>query len=423
MRKRLGCEKYLIASQSVQIFFYVMSLLGIGYPLVQFLLTGRGAFGDLVDGLILTPIYYAPELAQNTTFSQPNSPLTILFYRLVRIIWPSLVTTNWLEVDWTSVFQFLALMLVFTFILLKKVSGSFLTTFLLMFSYPMWFLYGRANPDIYCLILFTAYILSLNSRRFFLSAIIIALMGAVKLPFFFVSISLILVRKFKYFIFSLILLPIFFYGPLIFFGYPFWDQVKSVAKVAEHYHRDYVLGEAGSMFNNSLYGLLKITKYAFFSPDTLTAQALLASNEYLVRVHNIIVIIILLLLFVFVFKLNSVLPQRHFSQVDLARLTIILVSFSILLPYISAEYRLALFLPLIGVLIRTKAFDTHSALLFAMLLIPKSFYTFQFGSEVFGVHFLSSALNPILIIVIVLVQMHILITESRDNKESSKRGK
>lgn len=386
----------------------MLSLLGVGYPLIEFLFTGRGAFGDLVDGLILTPIYYHPDLGQDLTFSQPNSPTTVLLYTIFRFFAPSLAATNWLTVNWNSIFLLLTSFLLIIAFLVRKISDTRLTSILLVFSYPMLFLFGRANPDIYCLIFFIMFIMSFEKEKYVLCALLIAIIGAIKLPFFFLSLVFIFVKKIKVFVSSVVLLPIFFYSPLLLFGYPFFSQITSISNVAKNYHRDYVLGEAGSMFNNSLFGLLKIINYIFMQKKDLTAGDLLIVNERLVELHNFLVILTLLAFAIFVMKLEVLKSNEKLDRNQLLRVILILISLSILLPYVSAEYRLSLLVPPIAVLIRRKEFDTVSAVLVGFLFLPKSLYVIGFENEFMGTHFLSSVVNPVILIVLIVHQARLV---------------
>jgi hypothetical protein len=410
MKLKSPSEQILISSLSLQIVLYIASLLGVGYPLIEFLFTGRGAYGDFIDGLILTPIYYHPDLGQDGSFSQPNAPMTILLYRALRFFFPSLAVTNWASVNWVPVLTLLIFFLIIIVLLLRKVSVSTVTSIVLTFSYPMLFLFGRANPDIFCLILFLAFILSFNSKKFFLCAIIIAIIGSIKLPFFFISLSFIFVKKLNVFIGSVILLPIFFFLPLVWFEHPFLSQVNSLQRVAQNYHRDYVLGEAGSMFNNSFYGLLKIINYTLIDNKSPNAGELLIINESIVQLHNFMVVLVLAIFVFMVKKLEIVNTNKNLSRDQLLRLILILTSLSILLPYISADYRLTFLLPPIAALLADRKLDTVSAILVGLLFLPKSFYSFEFNSQFMGTHFFSSALNPIILSFIVITQFRVLMT-------------
>jgi lysylphosphatidylglycerol synthetase-like protein (DUF2156 family) len=109
-------------------------------------------------------------------------------------------------------------------------------------------------------------------------------------------------------------------------------------------------------------------------------------------------------------KLEIVNTNKNLSRDQLLRLILILTSLSILLPYISADYRLTFLLPPIAALLADRKLDTVSAILVGLLFLPKSFYSFEFNSQFMGTHFFSSALNPIILSFIVITQFRVLMT-------------
>lgn len=416
----------IFASFIIQIIFYVISLFGIGYPLIDFLFLGTGAYGDLVDGLVLTPIYYAPELANMPTFSQPNSPTTILFYRFLRAIFPSLSVTNGNLINWSMVILIIFVVALVSIYLLFKLSRSLMVAILLGTSFPMLFSFGRANPDMFCFVLLCSYLLAVKKRNYRYATILVALMGAIKLPFLIFSLLLVQASKVKLWLFSLILCGFFFYAPLTFFPYGFRDQVKSVSAVASHYHRDYALGEGGSLFNNSLFGLLKLTFYLLGINTQNDGLTQVESNNLLVRIHLIIVSLTLSgVLILLILKRETLQKNFKKSRDDqVLLLSSILGSLAILLPFVSSAYRLTILLPTFALTFNSKTlgkeFLKTNSLLIALILLPKSIIQFTFQETFLARHLLDSIVNPFLIVLIcVLSILQLIKGENRESKRTS----
>ena len=416
-------RRAIIISFTLQVIVYAVGLVGIGYPIMDFLFFGTGSYGDLTDGLVLTPIYYSPELAAIPTFSQPNSPTTILLYRIFRTVFPSLNVTNVNLINWSLVMFLVFIVALISIYLLFKLSGSISIAILLGMSFPMLFSFGRANPDMFCFILLCSYLISIKNKSYKYAVILVALMGAFKLPFFIFSLLLILANKIKHWLLSLVLCGVFFYAPLSFFPYGFRDQMNSINAVASHYHRDYVLGEGGSLFNNSLFGFLKLTFY--LSGVNIQDSGLLQveSNNLLVRIHLVIVFLALAgVAILLMLKRDALLTNFNKSRDDqIILFSTLLAGLAILLPFVSSEYRITMLLPSFALTFKSKTLDKNylllNSLLMALILLPKSFVQFTFQEPFLARHLLDSLVNPILICFVCILSVSQLVKVESPNRK------
>lgn len=204
-------DKYLTASFGIQVLLLGISLLGIGYNIVKYLFGSVDTFQDLTISAMLQPLYYSPNLVDS--FSQPIGPPLILYYGLLRFVMPSLNVESILQAPFIPVLFYILLLFALFLILLNKLSENRTISFLLGFSYPVVFLVGRGNPDLFCLILFSLAILLLNKHRI-VAGIFFGLLAAIKLPFVIFGLLFVFKKEFKLIVVTIVSLVFNFFCTL-----------------------------------------------------------------------------------------------------------------------------------------------------------------------------------------------------------------
>jgi hypothetical protein len=272
----------------------------------------------------------------------------------------------------------------------NKLQTSFYVIVFSIFTYPFLFALQRANYEILIFILLAIFatLFRTNKRAFASVALTCAI--AVK-PFPAVFILLYVIEK-KYKEAALILIGAI---AITLASYEYIggglhaNLIRHLANL-ELYNRDYVIGSAGLAFGHSLFGMIKTT-FAIFAPVSFTTSVKLLYTAY---PYVIVSLMILTMIYLITNKLE------YWVQVTF------MVLIMNLFPFVSADYKLIhflipfyLFLNKLGI---TK-YDYVYILLFVLLLIPKSYYYFQFNPNVQIVPFSVSSsviLNPIVMLLL-----------------------
>jgi hypothetical protein len=153
----------------------------------------------------------------------------------------------------------------------------------------------------------------------------------------------------------------------------------------ELYNQDYVIGNGGLAFGHSLFGMIKTT-FAILDPANFITSI---KSLYVAYPYMIVSLMIPLLIYLIKNKLE------YWVQVTF------MVLIMNLFPFVSADYKLIHFvIPFYLLLNKPEItrYDYVYILLFVLLLIPKSYYYFQFDPNVQIVPFSVSSsviLNPI----------------------------
>ena len=403
-------QKYLLISFATQLFLLILSLGGIGYSIFNYLFRSIDTFQDLTVSAMFQPLYYSPDLVES--FSQPIGPPLILYYRFLRFLIPSLNTEAIIEAPFAPVFLYLFFLFLISVFLVHKLTGSRAMTFLMCFSYPMLFLFGRGNPDNLCLILFMLTLVSLKKNRI-AAAAIIGLLASIKLPFL-VLIAIFVYRKeFRLQLIALLTLLISFLIPLLSTGYGILQQLRKFGQVTQSYFNDYVLNDGGNLFNNSLYGLLKSIVFIINGRRSFTADELEIFRQNVYSFASLIVYILILVpVSIFLIKNFKLIRNLHKFEVEVI---FILILIFILTPQVSAEYRIVFLLPVVGVLYRSQSDfvkDKFLVVLFSLLLVPKEFLFITFQNNQFAPITVSTLLNPFILFLLLMRSLTILSKKS-----------
>jgi hypothetical protein len=412
--------------QTATFILYLVGLQGRGYNIIKFLEADK--FTDFIATITIAEYYYSPILAtpQFVGFSQPIGPPLIHYYLTLQELFPSLLAARFQDVSKTPIALYLVALTLFLFFLVFKIFQNFTVAFLVFFSYPVLFVFFRGNPDIFLCVLFTLFILTSVQNKSIIPIILLSLMIAIKAPIAIFLGIYILQRKwlklFQGFCFSVF----FFIGGLILQPYNLLAQISNFKLVTSHYIRDYVLGDGGTLFNTSYFGLLKSSVYLFRRGEVLNAYEREQMNNFLIATYPFaltILFIFLLLVLFFDFKQKKFLFISRFQVLAKTDWTAYVFPFTILyilIPNVSAVYRLIFLIPAYGLLFRTKndlITKRNFNILFGLLMIPKEFLFIEDELQILGNFTISSIINPLLMICLLFLSLYsIIIPEKLKNK-------
>jgi hypothetical protein len=371
----------MIAGTGLAVFYGPIwgGLHGYGYPRSSFLFRPEARFSDLIDFYITFSGAGHPYLDAPVNPHRVYFPFAYLMGRAVSYLPTALL--NPLQ----AVFMLLCLLR-----LARSAAGGeapsgkslFLLAGAVLVSYPFIFAFDRGNPEfvtVGLLALFAAFILQDKWR---LAAVPLAIAIAMKgIPAIFL---IILLRERRFLAMTIcILLAVavtviataFFSGG---FDAAHWVEMwQRLIQNQQAFVRHYGFGIEGAIFGSSLFGLMKYVLLAIPSLD-FTGDLQIVGWIYWSVV----------LLFAGMACMVVLSQQRPgASGNDLLLLTLL----TILLPHFSGDYKLlALFIPLITHIFR-RDITAESITMYAIILVPKSFFPLYGYNEVM----ISVLLNPL----------------------------
>jgi hypothetical protein len=420
---------WLVVVQAATVILYLVGLQGRGYNIIKYFIADK--FQDFMQTLNIAQFYYSPILADqsNVGFSQPIGPPLIHYYLTLQKLFPSFLVARFEDAPMDSIAFYLGALILFLFILVYKIFQNFIVTFLVFFTYPVLFVFFRGNPDILLCILFALFILTSFRSNSIIPIILLSLMIAIKAPMAIFLIVYILQQKwlrlFQGFCFS----AFFFLGGLILQPYNLFTQISNFRLVTSHYIRDYVLGDGGTLFNTSYFGLIKSSAYLFKRGEVLTIYEREQMNNFMIAMYPLALIMILtflsFLLF-FDFKQNKFLFSSRFQilvKTDWTAYIFPLTILYILIPNVSADYRLIFLIPAYGLLFRTKndlITKRNFNISFGLLMIPKEFLFIEDKLQILGSFTISSVINPLLLIYLLFLSLYSIITREKLKNKNSK---
>lgn len=393
--------------------FLIGYFLNIGYDIVTFLYIGKGKFDDFINGVVQAHAYFSPELLNIEGFGQVASPITIAYYGLFQPFVYSM----------SRVYLVLALLFIIYAFILFKILESYKVTALLLISYPILYLFGRGNPDILAGIVLATICLkfALENKKNRVKSeldvskstlILFGILGAIKFPYLLFGIVFVILPILNRKMEQALRRSVIFFGscilafvlPLLFKPWPVVTQVKVFKGIVDQYNFDYVIGDAGLLHNSSLFGTLKFIFYFYSERNILNVQeARQLSGEILSVYYILIFVLILSLLISFLPKIKGRFEWKFSSE-----LLLFAAGFIIITAPVSADYRLALFIPPLALMIREgNQFLTFQNWSFLILLFsPKHFFHKVFDFHEPGVT-LNTLLNgPIIILLLVRISLH-----------------
>jgi len=416
MRNKTFFEKLLPWYLSFLFLFIILGIAGIGYDFFKFLFISPGRFDDFINGVIQAQLYFSPELLTKVGFSQVASPITITYY----LFWQNFVHS------FKDVYIVLIILWLFYVYLLKKLSKNLVLSILLGFTYPILYLFGRGNPDIFAgFIMMLAFICVLNKYRT-LAYILFGVLAAIKIPYILFGIVYLLSsRGFKRISKNTIVLfssfAFFFFIPLVQRPWSVSSQLVVFNRIVDQYFSDYVVGDAGLLHNSSLFGALKSLVYLTNIPDITTVVEARDFSSTLITIHYMLIAILAIFLIVYWLKNKWTFP--YIPEKNLPVAFYLTGLGSVWLPQISADYRLALLIPCIALLWRTDSKilnDKLCVLLTFLLLLPKHFLYWKFSFHESGVT-INTLMNGV-ILGVIFVRIYLFLIKEI-NLDSNKSGK
>ena len=397
--------------QFIQYVLYLSSLIGFGYPIVNFFIGYPGIFDDFLNPFVMAntlPVLEF-EILKEPSFNSPFSPFQVYYYQKLGFF---IIKSPYL---------FAAIVLtIYMFIFLftqRALYGSWKLTLLFALTAPFYFTFFRGNIALLLVSICSLGFLCLRKDRFYTYAALISLLACFQLPYIILLGPLILARKFKQALTGLLLTFLGYAVPFAMLNNGFWGTWNLFTELNSRWYATYVTGNQGLLHGCSLLGFEKSVLFVFgeiFNIEISRFQSLL-EDSYIFQ----ILIVLLVLAYRFRRIFGSQFPEFGISGPVL----LVFTSFFILLPQVSAEYKLIFLIPVFGQLLHEKSLFLNKVnlILLALLLIPKYQIWITFERYSPGLH-LGSILTPLLLIVLIQRSIHFEI-HSKDSIIQKKNSK
>ncbi len=361
-----------ISSSLLLIFLLILSNLGVGYPLFDFMSSPVGRFDDYRN-----PLIYAPKLFESH-IGVGFTPIQVLIYQILSHF------PFYMGLFLSSAVPIIAI----SYGVFKQPRWGALPA-LLIGLFPIIFCLARGNNDLWVLaLLFWFYrYLQVGNQKY--AGIVLALAVAIDPLMAFFGVLCLkrnYIKFWSYFIFTE--LASFAIPCILNSANPLYE-FKNLVMQYSTYREGMVTGDAGLLFSNSLSGMFKGFYYA--------SSNLPITSVYLNSVLMISNALGLLLL------IHIVLRLSFQKSIPISASFVGIASFLVLFGSASPDYKLIYFLvPLLCDWKQLIGKRIILGVMFALLFLPKHFVWYQFDFNPVGFT-LNSILNPILIIIITLL--------------------
>ncbi len=370
----------------------LLSHVGLGYPIYS--LYSDSSFSDFTNAIWLSQYFFSNEIiSQAPDFSYAMTPAFVPFFKLF------LNSTSVLL--WFTAITGLSLLIIFL-LLSQTVKSQFGWYILIsLTSFPVIFCYLRGGADLILTALVATFLLLYLKQRKIASAVILGVVIALKPHFAWYAMFFIRDKNWLsifYLATSSVLTTLF---SLLTNGHGKIDQQLGVLlTISKNYSNTYNVGDGGLLWDSSLFGLTKSVRYLLGTNpgdfSTLEGSQLQVSLHYPV----IITISVLLFWFSFVYKPDNI---------DLLLIASCAV---VLLPPVSAIYKLTIFLPVVMILLKLNYM--REVILILVLWIPKSFIWIKFLN---GTEFtLDSIVNPIILFFLLFLAIYRTLRRGSDSR-------
>lgn len=343
---------------SVVIFYILGQYLDYPYPFNTFLFYPSDAFNDF-----RAPINAIRDFAP---YAKPS--LMINYFPLAYIL---LFPLSLIKNSLVAYIIFSSLFLTgFTYLNNKNISCESLTKLqnfknvfiITLLAYPILYILDRGNFDMFIFFIFAGVIYAFKSERYALSAILLAVINAMK-PFPILFLILFLQKKkYKEFFLSLMLTCLLIICGFLLLKGSFLSQIKVFSQDLYLFKMLNVVDTSLSNGMSNGSSLFPALKFIFCHYNNIIPSVLLA------KIYNYICLIIASFTLIFVWQ-----EKIFWKKISL------LAFLMLLLPYIIGDYKLIfLFVP-IWLFLNTKEqskFDGIYTVLFGLLLIPKKIFFF-----------------------------------------------
>ena len=388
-----------IFSIASQVLLYLFSQFGAGYQLFSYMFLGAGRFDDLRNGIFEHRYYFSPQLLDIPGFASVASPPMVFVWQMYGYfvkseyaLWASLVVTYVLLV----------------FIIWKATRNVYATIFFST-AHPVVFAFVRGNPDMWVLIATCIAGIALIRGKNWVVAVMFGLMSALKFPFLLFGLIFIMRKDFKNLALQAVVTITAFLLPLMTKPWSIPDQINVFNVIVARYYQGYVIGDAGMLFNVSLFGLEKPLMYLLQGNSLLTADQArdVAIAALTVQIISLILLAVLLLGIPVYQRIKSSKASdkqlNSSSETDLYLVFFLLLALlQCLFPQIAAEYRLAQLVVIVALLysVRSRFLENRfNLIVLTLIFLPKHFLVISFPAGVANIVTISSLISPVLLIV------------------------
>ena len=180
--------------------------------------------------------------------------------------------------------------------------------------------------------------------------------------------------------------------------------------IVARYYQDYVIGDAGMMFNVSLFGLEKPLLYLLQGDKLVTAsqaQDVAVAALTLQLVSLILISVLLLAVPIYHHKRSNKVLSNQLSSSQETDLYLVFFLFLALLeclfPEIAAEYRLAQLVVIVALLFSVKSRfleNRFNLIVLVLVFLPKHFLVISFPAGVANIVTISSLISPVLLTIL-----------------------
>ena len=389
-----------IFSITAQASLYLFSIYGGGFHLFNYMFVGKGRFDDLRNGILENGYYFSPQLLEAKGFASVASPPMVFLWE----IYEYFVKTEFAL--WAS--------LIFTYLILVyfvgKITRNVAATIFLSTLHPVLFAFARGNPDMWILIATCIAGIALIRGKNWVVAVMFGLMSALKFPFLLFGLIFVVRKDFRNLALQVFVTIAAFLLPLTTKPWSIPDQINVFNVIVARYYQGYVIGDAGMLFNVSLFGLEKPLMYLLQGNSLLTADqardvAIAALTVQIVSVILLSVLLLVVPIYQRIKSSNSSINQTSSSsETDLYLVFFLFLALlQCLFPQIAAEYRLAQLVVIVALLysVRSKFLeDRLNLIILALIFLPKHFLVISFPAGVANILTISSLISPVLLIVL-----------------------
>jgi hypothetical protein len=251
--------------------------------------------------------------------------------------------------------------------------------------------------------------IALIRGKIWVVAVMFGLMSALKFPFLLFGLIFIVRKDFRNLALQAVVTIAAFLLPLTAKPWSIPDQINVFNVIVARYYEGYVIGDAGMLFNVSLFGLEKPLVYLLQGNSLLTADQArdVAIAALTVQIVSVILLSVLLLAVPVYHRVkNSKASDNQLSSSSETDLYLVFFLFLALLqclfPQIAAEYRLAQLVVIVALLysVRSRFLENRlNLILLTLIFLPKHFLVISFPAGVANIATISSLISPVLLIV------------------------
>ena len=281
---------------------------------------------------------------------------------------------------------------------LSKQRNTLLLVALVFSSYPLLFAIFRGNNDIYILSFLLAIYIVYQSKNLLLTSLLLGVLGALE-PLMFLYFPLFLLRsehKIRFLFFYLVAYCSSWYSPAFHGDRDISRYFEVSSKSSKLYFESMVISDNGLLFGNSLFGLLKAIYYKINFQGVIDPAVVGQSfrSSFLLNYYLYLAILLGILICFAIYRENN-------FEIQL----LLVGCMIILLPYVSALYKLVLLL--FNLIIFLSKTDSNNkririiSLFVLLIIVPKNFIWIKFSFNPTGLT-LESILNPLLILLLIL---------------------